>query len=83
MGLGGLSMKSGNLSIGPAMTRLEKETRLRLFYPLHQDDSEYEFWYRASGTCVCSICGLQYRDHPTEEYRNIDHRLCNGDIVHL
>jgi hypothetical protein len=36
----------------------------------------------------CSLCGIQYRYHPHYEQNNFhghptDHRLCNGDVVHL
>ena len=65
------------------MTRLERESVLRLFPQMHQDDEEDCNWYRASGDMYCLHCGLQYRHHPVEEFFNIDHRLCNGEIVHL
>lgn len=42
---------------------------------------------RAAGTCVCSLCGDLYYDHPQdgpyfEGYRWL-HRLCNGELVKL
>lgn len=65
----------------PGLRRLLNDQKLRLFQQLHQDDDpEY---YRASGSCKCPICGLEYRDHPEDPIYDIDHRLCNGDIVHL
>jgi hypothetical protein len=63
------------------MTRLEREQVLRLFQQLHQDMDDD--WYRASGEMYCEHCGLQYRNHPIEEFFNIDRRLCNGETVHL
>ena len=53
---------------------------------LHQDDEPE--WRRASGDCVCSLCGLYYRQHPyfdeqTMHGHPIDHRLCDGTVVHL
>lgn len=61
-------------------TKLLRDVTLRLFQQLHQDDG---YFYRASGSMYCKHCGLQYRYHPVEELHNTDHRLCNGDIVHL
>lgn len=58
-----------------------RDDRLRLFQQLHQDDDPE--WYRSNGNCVCTLCGLTYRQHPQEEEFNVDHRLCNGDVVHL
>jgi hypothetical protein len=53
---------------------------------MHQDDDPV--WYRAAGGCICEICGLTYREHPMYDEQTvygepIDHRLCNGDVVHL
>ena len=53
---------------------------------MHQDDDPV--WYRAAGGCRCQICGLTYREHPlydeqTMHGKPVDHRLCNGDVVHL
>lgn len=62
------------------MNAFQQEQTLRLFQQLHQDGDE---WYRASGAMYCVHCGLQYRYHPIEEEYNVDHRLCNGEIVHL
>ena len=69
-----------------AEQRIEREVRLRLFPQLHQDDDPVR--YRASGDMVCALCGLTYRNHPLFiEYifwsDPVDHRLCNGDVVHL
>lgn len=62
---------------------LDREARLRLFQQLHQNDDPT--WYRAAGGCRCELCGLTYHEHPIElETRtDIDHRLCDGDVVHL
>ena len=43
---------------------------------------------RASGECVCLICGKQYRQHPPSEDRDWNgdpflNLLCNGDLVKL
>ncbi len=60
--------------------RLQRDAKLRLFQQMHQD---YEpEWRRASGGCVCEICGLKYRDH-FDDTDGFDKRLCNGDVVHL
>lgn len=66
--------------------RERRERVLRLFEPLHQNDSPN--YRRASGSSYCNHCGLQYREHPDDEettYFNdaSDKRLCNGDVVHL
>lgn len=41
-------------------------------------------WYRASGDCICDICGKLYYDHSyfvePYEWLNI---ICNGDMVKL
>lgn len=58
-----------------------RDDRLRLFQQMHQDDDPV--WHRSNGSCICTLCGLEYRQHPQEEYINIDHRLCDGRIVHL
>lgn len=63
------------------MNRLEVESRLRLFQQLHQSIDEE--WHRANGNIVCYKCGLTYYKHPVEEQYNIDHRLCDGTVVHL
>ena len=66
--------------------RLDNNTQ-RLFEMLHQDDEPV--WRRASGSCICKLCGLAYREHPMFDEQlgmvshPIDHRLCNGDVVHL
>jgi len=66
--------------------RLWREAGMRLFLPLHQDDEPE--WRRASGSMTCLMCGCKYRDHPYFDEQMgfgdpIDHRLCNGDVVHL
>lgn len=44
---------------------------------------------RASGDCLCDLCGREYRRHPfTFEYTDWNgepflHVLCNGDLVKL
>jgi hypothetical protein len=58
----------------------------RLFEMLHQDDDPV--WRRASGAVICQLCLQPYRKHPMFEERTyfghpVDHRLCNGDVVHL
>lgn len=72
--------------------RLIKEQTLRLFQQMHQNDLYYDYWRRGSGSSICKICGLKYRDHlNAEEYplgtgayeTYYDKRLCNGDIIHL
>ena len=74
------------------MNILEKEQTLRLFRQMHQNDFYYDYWRRASGSSVCKICGLKYRDHFYDEENALgrngletyyDTKLCNGDIVHL
>jgi hypothetical protein len=65
---------------------LELEARIRLFLPLHQDDDPER--YRANGEMICRLCGHRYHEHPyfdeeTCHGHPIDHRLCNGDVVHL
>lgn len=43
---------------------------------------------RASGACICPVCGKEYRQHPLggpvgwqdEQFLN---ELCNGDLVKL
>lgn len=62
------------------------ERVIRPFLLLHQDDDPV--WYRAEGDCLCEVCRLPYRLHPYFDERTmlgspIDHRLCNGDVVHL
>lgn len=64
----------------------QENTTLRLFQQMHQDDDPD--WRRASGQMYCRICGHQYRDHPYFDEQTfcgypVDHRLCNGDVVHL
>jgi hypothetical protein len=61
--------------------RLQIEYNQRLFQQLHQ--SHDEDWHRASGQMLCRYCACLYRQHPIEEMYNIDHRLCNGVVVHL
>lgn len=40
-------------------------------------------WYRASGECVCDVCGDEYWLHAEEPYARYLNRLCNGDVVKL
>ena len=60
--------------------KLVVDAKLRLFQQLHQD-TETDF-YRASGACLCELCGLEYRMHPLDEELAVN-RLCNGELVHL
>ena len=62
--------------------RLTIESKLRLFQQLHQSELTLD-WRRASGGVLCDLCGLPYRKHPIEGTTDIDHRLCNGELVHL
>lgn len=64
-----------------ALDNLERDSILRLFQQLHQDDDSD--WRRASGGMYCEHCGLQYRQHPIDHITNVDRRLCNGITVHL
>ena len=69
-------------------TLLEREWKMRLFLPLHQDDDVGNTRRRASGECLCYVCGVAYRNHPYfDEFTScgepIDHRLCDGSVVHL
>lgn len=59
----------------------DKSLALSIFPQLHQSIDEE--WRRSSGAMTCKYCGLLYRQHPVEEIYNIDHRLCDGTIVHL
>lgn len=66
--------------------RFEREARMRLFLQMHQDDDPD--WRRASGGVLCSLCSCEYRRHPyfdeqTSLGHPIDHRLCDGTVVHL
>ena len=56
------------------------DAKLRLFQQIHQD-TETDF-YRASGSCLCELCGIEYRKHPYDEELAVN-RLCNGELVHL
>jgi len=38
---------------------------------------------RASGDCLCPVCGKQYRKHPAVEGLEWATRLCNGRCVKL
>lgn len=62
-------------------TRLHRDIGFRLFQQLHQDDEPD--WYRANGSMCCALCGVQYRFHPIDPNCEVDHRLCNGTLVHL
>lgn len=56
-----------------------------------QEDFDLTWMYRASGHCLCPICGREYYDHKrADETWNLDwegrpflRRLCNGDLVKL
>lgn len=60
--------------------KLTVDAKLRLFQQLHQDTGTD--FYRASGSCLCELCGLEYRKHPLDEELAVN-RLCNGEMVHL
>jgi hypothetical protein len=67
---------------------LSREQSMRLFLPLHQDDSVEENRRRGTGRVYCTLCGHHYRHHPyydevTYNSDPVDHRLCDGDVVHL
>lgn len=67
--------------------RLDRWARMRLFFPLHQDDDPIR--RRASGEMCCDLCGVQYTYYPYFDEQMfgdngpVDHRLCDGDVVHL
>lgn len=66
--------------------RMAREVQMRLFQQLHQNDEPE--WRRASGSMKCSLCRCEYRYHPLVDEQlgfgePIDHRLCDGDVVHL
>ena len=42
-----------------------------------------ETFFRASGGCLCPVCGEQYRKHPTVVGAEWLNRLCNGEYVKL
>jgi hypothetical protein len=55
-----------------------------------REDIDHDRTYRASGTCVCAICGREYRHHPVATDAHLIgwmgpflHRLCNGELVKL
>ena len=64
-----------------------RENTLRLFTGLHQNDNPD--CRRADGRIYCEYCYLMFKEHPIDTERHYfndsgaDHRLCNGDIVHL
>lgn len=65
---------------------MKENTTQRLFQQLHQDDQPN--YRRASGRCRCIICGEEYRNHPYYDEHTywgypVDHRICDGDVVHL
>ncbi len=57
--------------------------------PILCDDDEYIKFYRASGNCICNVCGLTYYKHPHDpDVTDWDgnpwlHVLCNGERVKL
>lgn len=71
--------------------KLERESRMRLFQQLHQDDGpdKGEMRRRPNGELLCRLCGVAYDFHPLfEEERGgdnfqTDRRLCDGEVVHL
>jgi hypothetical protein len=40
-------------------------------------------WVRASGDCICSVCGFEYREHAPLVGFEWLHQLCNGKLVKL
>lgn len=43
-----------------------------------KQDQEFR---RASGECLCLVCGLPYREHPhVEPSLRV---ICDGDLVHI
>ena len=42
-----------------------------------------ELFIRASGDCVCSLCGLTYYDHPQVPQHAGIHLICTGTWVKL
>lgn len=67
--------------------RVTNSSTQRLFEMMHQDDDPV--WRRASGQMYCWLCLERYRRHPYFDEQlgmqsgPIDHRLCNGEVVHL
>ena len=59
---------------------LQRDSALRLFQQLHQDDEPE--WHRAGGGVTCILCGLKYREHYSNDEWD-DKRLCDGRVVHL
>lgn len=53
--------------------------RLARFIPT---DGAEESFYRASGDCECSVCGLPYIEHPQHRDNGLV-ILCDGDWVKL
>jgi hypothetical protein len=55
--------------------------------PVRGWDEEPLHFVRASGDCVCDVCGKSYYQHPMAgplfEGRQWLHRVCNGDLVKL
>lgn len=76
----------GLLCLKKVYMYIRREQKLRLFQQLHQNDDV--ILYRSSGSVICPMCGLTYREHirdeehPGYEY-SMDIRLCNGEVVHL
>jgi uncharacterized protein HemX len=55
--------------------------RTRPYEPDRIRVEEMNDWYRASGDCICSICGRKYYDHqPVTGYTWLL-KLCDGDLV--
>lgn len=73
------------------MNILQREQKLRLFQQMHQNDFYDDYWRRGSGSSICTLCGLEFRDHLNDEENPLggwgeiyyDKRLCNGNIRHL
>jgi ribA/ribD-fused uncharacterized protein len=62
---------------------------LMLVRKIKKEDDDLNKAYRASGNCICNICGKKYYDHPmSAKYKSWQnemylHILCNGDLVKL
>ena len=54
--------------------------RIRPYRPDEKRVDEGD-WYRASGDCICDVCGFPYYDHqPVTGFRWLL-KLCNGDLI--
>lgn len=44
---------------------------------------EMHDWQRASGDCICEVCGHKFYDHHEVPGYGWLRKLCNGDLVKL